>query len=312
VEHKGLSADLFQRMAGKPRRHDADSDVDPEGNCRRCGTAPHPERQRRAASHGHGGIFIGTSGYSYQDWVGPVYPPGTPKTDFLNLYADRFNAVEVNYTYYRMPTRATLSAMADKAGGRVRFAVKLTDVFTHARSASEAEVVEFLRAVEPLADRGVLGCLLAQFPWSFRPSAEAIGHLRALAVRFAGHRLVIEVRNREWVSMDFFSLLKEVGAGFCCVDEPQIQGLLPPLEVVTSPVAYLRFHGRNAAKWWTHERPEERYDYRYSPEELAPWIPRIRRMQENAAETYVFFNNHFEGKAVANAEGLIRMLGEGK
>jgi len=253
-------------------------------------------------------VLVGTSGYSYPDWVGPVYPVGTKKTDYLKLYAERFNAVEVNFTYYRMPTRATLSAMADKAEGRLRFAVKLTDVFTHARTASQAEVIEFLRAVEPLADRGVLGCLLAQFPWSFRPSAEAREHLRRLRAEFNAHPLVVEVRNRAWVSMDFFSLLKDIGAGFCCVDEPQIQGLLPPLEVVTAPVAYLRFHGRNAAKWWKHERPEERYDYRYSPDELAPWIPRIRRMQKNAAETYVFFNNHFEGKAVANATDLMKML----
>ncbi|MBM4355209.1 MAG: DUF72 domain-containing protein [Deltaproteobacteria bacterium] len=254
-------------------------------------------------------VFVGTSGYSYPDWVGPVYPPGMPKTDFLTHYAERFDAVEINFTYYRMPTRATLSAMAEKAGGRIRFAVKLTDVFTHARTAGEAEVVEFLRAVEALADRDVLGCLLAQFPWSFRPSDEAREHLRRLAADFAAHPLVVEVRNRAWVSMDFFSFLREIGAGFCCVDEPPLKGLLPPLEVVTSPVAYLRFHGRNAAKWWQHERPEERYDYRYSRDELAPWIPRIRRMQKNAAEVYAFFNNHFEGKAVANATDLLEMLG---
>ena len=257
-------------------------------------------------------IYLGTSGYSYPDWVGPVYPPGTAKSDYLRHYAERFGAVEVNFTYYRMPTRATLAAMADKAEGRVKFAVKLTDVFTHARTARQAEVVEFLRAVEPLADRAVLGCLLAQFPWSFRPSEEARDHIRRLAADFSAHPLVIEVRNRAWVSMDFFAMLKEIGAGFCCVDEPQVQGLLPPLEVVTSPVAYLRFHGRNAAKWWKHERPEERYDYRYSRDELAPWIPRIRRMQKAASEVYVFFNNHFEGKAVANAAERSAMLGSGQ
>jgi len=214
----------------------------------------------------------------------------------------------VNYTYYRMPTRATMTSLLDKSEGRLRFAVKLTDVFTHKRTAGTREADEFRAAVEPLAEAGKLGCLLAQFPYSFKATRKSLRHLTRLAADFQDLPLVVEVRNRDWVCGDFFAYLKEHSLGFCCVDEPDLKGLLPPLDMVTSPVGYVRFHGRNREKWWRHDRPEERYDYRYGSEELREWVPRLRRMEGQCQELFVFFNNHFEGKAVQNASDLLDML----
>ncbi len=255
-------------------------------------------------------IHIGTSGFSYGDWVGPVYPAGTKKTDFLALYAERFHALEVNYTYYRMPTAETMRRLVDKSHGGVRMAVKLTDLFTHKREYGPADVVAFGEAMEPLADSGILGCLLAQFPYSFKPSVEARAWLEALFDQFTAFPLVVEMRHHRWADDRFFDFLRQRRVGFCCVDEPRLPGLLPPLDVVTSPVAYVRFHGRNEAKWWEHDRPEERYDYLYPSEELREWLPRLRRMAEHSQELFVFFNNHFEGKAVQNAEQLLALLSQ--
>jgi len=255
-----------------------------------------------------GGVRIGTSGFSYADWEGHFYPGGTKKADYVVHYAKHFGALEINYTYYAVPSVKTMLGLVGKSGGAVRFAVKLTGIFTHGSSGGEGDAARFLAAMEPLERSGVLGALLAQFPFSFKPTPETGRRIEQVAAWFGRHPLVVEVRNRAWLHPRFFEFLKEHGLGFCCVDEPHLPGLLPATEHVTSPVAYVRFHGRNAAKWWKHERPEERYDYLYSETELAEWVPRIRRMADAAKETFVFFNNHFEGKAVANAAQMGEML----
>ncbi len=254
-----------------------------------------------------GAIHIGTSGFHYKDWVGPVYPAGTSTRDFFELYCKRFSTVEVNYTFYRLPSTATMKSLADRSPEGMRAVVKLTGIFTHQRTGTLADARSFEACLAPLREQGKLGPLLAQFPYSFKPDKKSFEQIKRLRSYFR-HPMVVEIRNRRWVTQRFFEFLKELELGFCCVDEPPIDGLLPPLNVVTSDVGYLRFHGRNSAKWWEHERPEERYDYLYEPSELAPWVPRLETMKKRAKETFVFFNNHFEGKAVQNAEEMIRLL----
>lgn len=252
---------------------------------------------------------VGASGFSYVDWVGPFYPAGTRKGQFLEYYAEQFNALEINYTYYRLPTAGTMARLVEKSAGKLRFAVKLTDLFTHGRRYTPADVIAFGNAMEPLAEAGVLGCLLAQFPNSFRPTRPAWRYLKELVAQFKSFPLVTEFRHSTWVNDAFFDWLSEKEIGLCCVDEPRLPGLLPPLDTVTSPIGYVRFHGRNEAKWWQHDRPEERYDYRYREEELQEWVPRLQQMATKAEELYIFFNNHFEGKAPDNARELLAMLG---
>jgi len=246
-------------------------------------------------------VRIGTSGYSYDDWVGPFYPADLEKRDFLAYYSRVFDTVEVNYTYYTMPSARTLEAMAAKVGEDFSFAVKAHKSLTHERTAGEGECRAFAAGLEPLVDTGRLGAVLLQFPWSFKPSREAVQWLDFLASQLKGLPLVVEFRHAGWVMDRTFEFLDSRGLGFCCVDQPQMKGLLPPVAKVTGGLGYVRFHGRNAAKWWQHEEAWERYNYLYSREELGEWVPKIAQMNDKARVVYAFFNNHYQAQAVQNA-----------
>ena len=259
-------------------------------------------------------IRIGTSGFSYPDWKGPFYPPGLKPAEFLSYYADRFDACELNFTYYRMPDARTLARMVEKSRRRVEFTVKAFQAMTHARDAPPDSVPAFVDALAPLREAGVFGCLLFQFPFSFRREPPSEEYLASLADSFrASWReipLVVEFRHRSWAAEDALAWLRSRRIGFCCVDEPRIGNLMPPETALTGPVGYVRFHGRNAATWWKHARPAERYDYRYADEELLEWVPKIRALEAGSEKTYVFFNNHFQAKAVDNAPRMREMLAE--
>jgi uncharacterized protein YecE (DUF72 family) len=118
---------------------------------------------------------------------------------------------------------------------------------------------------------------------------------------------VVEFRQREWIVPQVGNLLRELGLGYCCVDEPRLPGLVPPIARATSDIGYVRFHGRNRAKWWEHDEAWERYDYAYSRDELEPWADKIRSLAEQTRETFVLANNHWQGQAVDTARQL-RML----
>ena len=253
-------------------------------------------------------IKVGTSGFSYPDWVGPFYPPGTRPSAMLPWYARHFDALEINFTYYRLPAPGQLAAMSSRCADRVLFAVKAWQGMTHTGEASAADLAAFTAAIAPLAERGVLGAVLLQFPGSFRPAAGASERLLDLASRLRPFPVVAEFRHRSWVCEETFRMLRAEGIGFCCVDEPALPGLLPPVAVATSDTAYVRFHGRNAARWFDHEQPHERYDYLYGAEELAAWVPRLRELDAAASRTLVFMNNHYEAKAVTNALQLKELL----
>lgn len=253
-------------------------------------------------------IYVGTSGYSYDDWVGPVYPPDLSKGDWLSFYAQEFQTCEINYTYYRLPSARTLAAMSGKTPDSFIFTVKASRELTHEREDPAAAFEAFRQGVAPLVDEGKLGCVLAQFPYSFHATPENRDYLRRFREYLADLPAVIEFRNRAWLEPETFDLLRELGLGFCAVDEPRLKGLLPPVAVVTSPVAYVRFHGRNAKKWWRHEHAWERYDYTYSPEELEEWRPKIEALDGEAEKTFVFANNHWQGQAVGTARQLRLLL----
>jgi uncharacterized protein YecE (DUF72 family) len=250
-------------------------------------------------------LLIGTSGYSYEDWRGRFYPERLPKNEFLAYYAEHFAACEINFTYYRPPDARTLAGMVRTSGGRVTLVIKAPAALTHARRGDEELVTqELLRALEPVRSAGVLGGVLLQFPYSFHDRPDHRDYLARLRALLPAVPLIIELRNSAWVRETTFALLRAHDLAFCNVDEPRLKGLLPPLGVVTAEPAYVRFHGRNAATWWRHEQAHERYDYLYSEQELAEWLPRLRAMEKRARTTYAFFNNHFESKSVENARQL--------
>jgi uncharacterized protein YecE (DUF72 family) len=254
-------------------------------------------------------ISIGTSGFDYDDWRGAFYPIELPKARFLEHYAEHFRALELNFSYYRMPSAAQAEAMVRRTGGRVTFAVKAHRSMTHERIAGESDLAAFEEALAPLREARVLGAVLAQFPQSFHQTEENRSYVKRLADRL-GPPLVVEMRRADWVERPLLDWLGRVGVGFCCVDEPRLEGLVPPIAEATAAPAYVRFHGRNAAKWYVHDRPAERYDYRYGDRELAEWAPKIRELERKAGDVLVFFNNHFQGKAVDAAKALGAMLGQ--
>lgn len=254
-------------------------------------------------------IHIGTSGFSYEDWKGRFYPESVARRDMLAYYAGRFSAVEINSSYYAIPGAASFEAMHRKTPDGFRFAIKAHKEMTHVEKPESDVFDRFLGSIQPLSDAGKLGCVLAQFPWSFRQSAANVSRLRELRDRMGDVPTVVEFRNAEWVNDDTLSLLRELGLGFCSVDEPRLKGLMPPVAETTSDIGYVRFHGRNAARWWRHEEAYERYDYLYNEDELSEWVPRVEDIVTRARETYVFFNNHYQGKSAENARMFARMLG---
>jgi uncharacterized protein YecE (DUF72 family) len=255
-------------------------------------------------------IYIGTSGYSYDDWVGPFYPQGLDKKDWLGFYAGEFQATEINFTYYRMPNARTLQAMANKVPDGFVFTVKTPQELTHIREDVKGLFPQFTTALQPLIDQGKFGCVLAQFPHSFHNTSENQNYLRQFGERMGDLPVVVEFRGRDWLTDEVFDLLRRQQLGFCCVDEPRLKGLMPPIAVATSPVAYVRFHGRNARKWWQHEQAWERYDYTYTEDELREWAPKIHNLAQEVEKVFTFANNHWQGQAVGTARQLKLLLSE--
>ena len=254
-------------------------------------------------------VLIGTSGYSFADWVGPFYPPGTRPGDFLAFYARHFPVVEVNSTYYRVPPPHVLEQMERKTPAGFRFVVKVNQALTHERSLQEPLLRDFRAALEPLKAAGKYDGLLAQFPWGFQRSRENESHLAALRESLAGEPLFVEFRHDSWASPGLAEWLRGHALGFCAVDEPPLPGLMPPLALLTGEDAYVRFHGRNARTWWASGRGGgDRYDYDYRPEELQEWVRKVGELAEKARRTYLFFNNCHAGQAARSAKLMQELL----
>ena len=251
-------------------------------------------------------IRIGTSGFSYDDWVGEVYPADLPQRDWLSFYARLFSAVEINVTYYRIPALYTIESWVRKTPPDFLFAVKAFQDLTHGRETPDFK--PFVESLRPLVEARKFGCVLAQFPYSFHPTPQNRDYLKTVRAGLGELPAVIEFRDVRWVEDETFELLRELNFGFCSVDEPRLPGLMPPVALATGPVAYVRFHGRNAAKWYGHDEAWERYNYSYRPEELQEWVPKLQRLNEEAPLTLVFMNNHYRGQSIKGAQDLQRML----
>lgn len=255
-------------------------------------------------------ILIGTGGYAYEDWRGVFYPPDLPAREMLAFYAREFSFTEVNSTYYRLPNRFMLYHMAEKTPEGFGFFLKAYRTMTHERQEEAADFSAFRAALSPLLEGGRLLGVLAQFPTSFRATEANREYLRRFRSRLDGVPVAVEFRHREWITPETFQLLKEEGLAYVVVDEPAFKDLVPPVQWVTAPFSYVRFHGRNYKKWWHHAERSERYDYLYSREELAEWVPRLQELANRTEKVYVSMNNHRRGQAVINARMLRELLRE--
>lgn len=251
-------------------------------------------------------IRMGTSGFSYDDWIGEVYPEDLPRWQWLPFYATQFDTVELNVTYYRLPSRKIACGWVERTPDDFVFSVKAHRSLTHERKEPDFEA--YVESLAPIVEAGKLACVLAQFPHSFHSTVENRAYLPHLREGLADLPLVVEFRDSGWVNEATFEFLKSMEMGFCCVDEPRLRGLMPPVVRATGPVAYVRFHGRNAKKWWQHEHAWERYDYTYAQEELEEWAPRIRELEAAAPLTLVYANNHYKGQSVDTLRKLERVL----
>lgn len=251
-------------------------------------------------------IRIGPAGWSYKDWEGVVYPqkPGS-HFDPLEYLSGFFDTIEINSSFYRPPSSATAKSWAKrvKANPRFSFTAKLHRVFTHERGkATAADEKSFREGIDPLAIAGKLGALLLQFPWSFKNTIEDRIYLSKVLESFRDYPLVLEVRHASWNTPEIYEWLEERGIGVCNIDQPVFSKSIRPAALTTSPIGYVRLHGRNYQNWFREKAPrDERYNYLYSVDELDPWITRIRQVASQTIETYVITNNHFRGQAVVNA-----------
>jgi uncharacterized protein YecE (DUF72 family) len=290
-------------------------------------------------------LRIGTSGWNYPSgrgtWNGIFYPPARrrPKRfDELAYYAEHFNTVEVNNTFYGQPRAEITGRWAERTPSHFDFSVKLYQKFTHpgmfkARlrrgssamaeappdaleelaAVNAADLDEFRRGIAPLAERGKLGALLAQFPPSFKNGGREREYVETLLRAFAQYPVAVELRHGSWSDAfgDTLQLLNAFQAAWVQIDEPKFrfsirQNYLPNVQ----GFYYMRLHGRNAEQWWRHDKSEDRYNYLYSADELKEFSVTADAARRLVKKAYLYTNNHYSAKSIANAAMLKEQLGE--
>ena len=292
-------------------------------------------------------LRIGTSGWNYPTgrgtWNGIFYPPARKRPkgfDELAFYASHFDTVEVNSTFYGQPRAEVSRQWAARTPAGFEFSVKLYQKFTHPKMYTErvagslapeaaamgdgdwleaitkpnqADLDEFRRGIDPLASAGKLGALLAQFPPSFKETPASRDYLGSLLTALAGYQVAVELRHRSWSDRvgETLELLNHFQAAWVQIDEPKFkfsirQNYLPNVE----GFYYMRLHGRNVAQWWRHAKSEDRYDYLYSADELLEFSDTAGAARRLVKKLYLYTNNHFSAKSVANAAMIKQQLGE--
>jgi uncharacterized protein YecE (DUF72 family) len=290
-------------------------------------------------------VHVGTSGWSYPSgkgkWNGLFYPAtrakrdGTSGFDELHYYAEHFDTVEVNTTFYGQPRPEVAADWVRRTPAGFSFSLKLYQKFTHPKMFREAalktapgsggtlldalaqvtqsDIDDFRAGIEPIVRAGKLGALLAQFPPSFKNSATSRDYLTQLLTAFTGYPIAVELRHRSWSDAlgDTLALLNVFQAAWVQIDEPKFrfsirQNALPNV----TGFYYMRLHGRNAAQWWRHDKSEDRYNYLYSNDELKEFSETAKAAKELVRKAYLYTNNHFAAQSVVNAVMLKAQLGE--
>jgi len=262
-------------------------------------------------------LHCGPSGWSSVDWNGFVFSKSTHRaTHALAELSRYFDAVEINTTFYQplRPEIAQLWAKKVSANPKFLFTLKLGRQFTHERSLAPSEIARFKEGIWPLADAHRLGCVLMQFPWTFRYTEENRSFLIALRRAFHEFPLVAEMRHSSWMSDEALGTLIDYHVGFANIDQAAYTKAMPPASILTSPIGYVRLHGRNSQDWQREfgrtAKPLAVHDYLYTRDELLEWKPRIEQVSEHSRMTFVVANNDVGGRSVVNALQLAEMLGD--
>ncbi|MFQ6075486.1 MAG: DUF72 domain-containing protein [Candidatus Bathyarchaeia archaeon] len=245
-----------------------------------------------------GEICLGTSGWSYKEWVGPFYEREERKFSFYTRF---FKTSEINSTFYRYPTRSMVFGWLRSSPSDFTFAAKLPRLITHKKKLRmeeriDSDLIRFLDLMEPLRLNRKLGPILIQLPPRFTYTKDAQRLEEFLEILPGEFRFAVEFRHPSWMRDDTWQLFKEHNVAYTVVDEP----LLPPEVHLTADFTYFRWHGRGRRPW---------YDYHYEEEELRPWAAEVREAGERVETVYGYFNNHYHGYAVENCVQILEMLG---
>lgn len=254
---------------------------------------------------------VGTAGWSYSDWNSVVYPSVKKNFDKLVYLSKFFNVIEINSTFYRIPEPETVRNWTGRVEERknFEFTVKINQMFTHEREYTPEKIRAFSKTLEIVKDADILGAVLIQFPPSFHCCEEERDYLYNLLENFVDFPVVVEFRHKSWLNEEILKEFEENDISFCNIDQPEIGKTMPPTSIATSSRVYFRLHGRNKAKWFEESaESHERYDYLYNPGEIDSWIDMIKSIDNTAGKTYIILNNHFRGKAPANALQLVSKL----
>jgi uncharacterized protein YecE (DUF72 family) len=290
-----------------------------------------------------GRVIVGTSSWADPGFIKDWYPPGMKAGDRLPWYAQRFEAVELNSSFYAVPERQTVKRWVEVTPDGFTFDVKLHKLLSrhsatldslppglreHASTTPRGRVVlepeieraltaELLDAIEPLERAGRLGALLLQTTPAFKPSSKSLEELEPLVEQLAPRRLALELRHRSWVmgerAAETLAWCSDRDVSFVCVDSPPGEDfpIMPGIDAVTrDDLAYLRLHGRNTDGYLHGKSVAERFGWIYGEAELEEVAERVHRLAEEAAEVHVFFNNNRDDDAPTAARRFRALLGQ--
>ncbi|MFC1905935.1 DUF72 domain-containing protein [Chloroflexota bacterium] len=296
-------------------------------------------------------VLVGTCSWTDASLVkdSDFYPPKVKSAeDRLQYYQSQFNVVEVDSSYYAMPSEITSRLWVERTEPDFIFDIKAFRLFTghqtptsalptDIKGALPAQIVHqkanvylkdianelisemwyrFKQAIAPLAESDKLGVVLFQFPPWFSFSHKQLDHILYCKTMLDGYDLAIEFRNNSWLSTanyaETINFLRRNELAYVCVDEPQgFKSSVPPVAEATAETALVRYHGRNTQMWENRRATaNQRFNYRYNEDELNEWVPKIKYLAENAKQVHVLFNNHYRDKAISNAKQMKILLSD--
>lgn len=267
-------------------------------------------------------IKVSTSGFSYEDWKGIFYPDNVKKQDQLVYFSRFFEAVELNYSFYTVPTMKGISGHLQNAP-EMKFALKGHKCFSHTREYGTWEVDAYKTALEKLRESNALIAMLLQFPFSFHSTIDNLDYLMRLIDQFQNYPLAIEFRHSRWKNRKTYKYLSENNVTLVTTDAPPLPNLFRGGWEPVGSFSYIRLHGRNAEKWWNHDEAWERYNYLYSSEQIDAMAEAIKKLANSGSggtdpnkgkkksprDVYIFFNNHWQAQGAINAYQLALKLG---
>ncbi|MFX1530850.1 MAG: DUF72 domain-containing protein [Promethearchaeota archaeon] len=250
-------------------------------------------------------VLVGTSGWGYDEWIGPFYPKGLKQEDFLLFYSEVFYTNEINTTFYNIPPRGVVQNWVNKTPSNFIFSAKIPQIITHEYKLDtdlcSNDLIQYLNSMEPLINAKKLLTFLIQLPPSFNKK-EHFSNLKEFVnnwpteLKNENYYLAVEFRHKSWMDDEVFSYLRKKSLIYCAVVEP----LLPPrMDVTNSDLAYIRFHGFGKKIW---------FDYFFREEEIKEWAQAIKKVIPKVDRIGIYFNNHFSGYAAKNSLMLMKEL----